>query len=237
MLRGMVFVDHQNFNIALQTYYRNKGWPCPKLDYEVLFKKITGLVDNVDYIKASMYIPKPDDFLMGDASLANAYNWATNLSTKPFLDVIEGRFISRPTKTKREMDITDKSTYYKVEQGTDINLAADVVSKAFHNSYDVAFILSADTDYLKIYDILRNLGKLTVVVVIKGQNVQKIRPHVDAVLRLGKAFFDKCLMPSTDGADAEESTVATTEELEETVELTADDEEEPSDTASDAKTE
>ena len=236
MLRGMVFVDHQNFNIALQTYYRNQGLPCPKLDYEVLFKKITELVDNVDYVKASMYIPKPDAFLMEDAALANSYHWATNLSTKPFLDVIEGRFISRPTKTKREMDITDKSTYYKVEKGTDINLAADVISKAFHNSYDVAFILSADTDYLKIYDILRNLGKLTVVVVIKDQNVQKIRPHVDAVLRLDKNFFDKCLMPSTDGTDTEESTVATAEELGETSELTGDDEE-TSGTASDTKTE
>ena len=236
MLRGMVFIDHQNFNIALQEYYRNKGLPYPELDYEVLFRKIVKLIDNVDFIKASMYIPKPDKFLMGDSSLANTYYWAKNLNTKSFLDIVEGRFISRP-KTKKNMDITDKSTYYKVEKGTDINLAVDVVSRAFHNSYDVAFIVSADTDYLKIYDILRNLGKLTVVVVVEGQGASKLKPYVDAVFKLDDSFFNTCLMPSTDDTNTEEITVATIEELEETAELTGNDEEESSDTASDTKSE
>lgn len=207
MLRGMVFVDHQNFILSLHSYYRKMGLPYPKLDYAVLFRKITGLIDNVDFIKTSLYIPKPDEFLMGDTMLASQYRWAINLRTKPFMDVIEGRFIARPTKSWREMDINDRYSYYREEKGTDINLATDVITKAFHNAYDVAFVVSGDSDYLKVYDILRYLGKLTVVVVMAGQNIVRIRSNVDAVLELDKDFFDTCLLPS-DETEVEEITEA-----------------------------
>ena len=33
MLRGMVFVDHMNFNIALGDYYSSLGKKTPNLDY------------------------------------------------------------------------------------------------------------------------------------------------------------------------------------------------------------
>ena len=38
MLRGMIFIDHMNFDIALQKYYRSLGKTTPKLDYNKLFK-------------------------------------------------------------------------------------------------------------------------------------------------------------------------------------------------------
>lgn len=33
MLRGMVFIDHMNFDIALQKYYKSLNKPTIKLDY------------------------------------------------------------------------------------------------------------------------------------------------------------------------------------------------------------
>lgn len=56
------------------------------------------------------------------------------------------------------MEIDKKETYYKVKKGTDINLAVHAISKAFYNSYDIAFFLSADTDYIKVYEILKSIG-------------------------------------------------------------------------------
>lgn len=193
MLRGMVFVDHQNFIIEVKKYYNNKSLPEPKLDYNVLFRNMAMLVKNVDFIKACMYIPKPDKFLMQDQSLANAYDWVNGMRTKPFLDIVEGRYIARRSDPAVSMDITNKKTYYKVEKGTDINLAIDAISMAFHNSFDIAFIVSADTDYLRVYDMLKSLGKLVIVIAVNGQNVSKIRPHVDNVILLDDAFFNTCL--------------------------------------------
>ena len=41
MLRGMVFVDHMNFDIAVNSLY---GGTLPKLDYNTLFKGIVELI-------------------------------------------------------------------------------------------------------------------------------------------------------------------------------------------------
>ncbi len=42
-----------------------------------------------------------------------------------------------------------------------------------------------------MYEILKSIGKITVVVGVKGQNVNSIRPIVDNTIILEEAFFDK----------------------------------------------
>ena len=37
MLRGAVFVDHMNFNIAVGDYYNSLGKKTPNLDYNTVF--------------------------------------------------------------------------------------------------------------------------------------------------------------------------------------------------------
>lgn len=193
MLRGMLFVDHMNFDIALQSYYKSLGLQTPKLDYNALFQNITKLIDNVDYLKSFIFVPKPDSFLMTDPRLSSYYNWVIGLNNAPYTDVIEGNYIARQVDETVPMDITQKNTYYKVEKGTDINLAVHALHKAFYNSYDIAFVMSADTDYLKVYEVLKSMGKLVVVVGVKGQNLMRIKGQVDNTLILDKAFFDACL--------------------------------------------
>lgn len=202
MLRGMIFVDHLNFNIALHNYYRSLGLQTPKLDYNSLFKNIVNMV-NMDFMKACVFVPRPDNFLMQDRYLFNYYNWVTGLSYAPYTEVIEGDYVARPVDEAVPMDINQRNTYYKVEKGTDVNLAVHVLQKAFYNSYDVAFVLSADTDYLKVYEVLKSMGKLVIVVGVKGQSMARIRGQVDNILVLEKSFFDTCLRH----ADAKDTSV------------------------------
>ena len=56
MLRGMIFVDHMNFDIALQTYYKSMQLQTPKLDYNLLFRNIVNKIENVDYLKSFIFI-------------------------------------------------------------------------------------------------------------------------------------------------------------------------------------
>lgn len=114
------------------------------------------------------------------------------MKNAPYTDVIEGRYVARQIDDLVPMDIERKSTYYKVEKGTDINLAVHAISKAFYNAYDIAFFLSADTDYVKVYEVLKSIGKITVVVGVKGQNINSIRPIVDNTLILDEGFFKTC---------------------------------------------
>jgi uncharacterized LabA/DUF88 family protein len=193
MLRGMVFVDHMNFEIALRQHYSRQGAPVPRLDYNLLFKNLVALIPNVDLTKTFVFVPKPDEFLMSDPKLAAYYSWAIGLRNAPFIDVIEGVYSARPVIDTDRMNIDDKTTYYKVEKGTDINLAVHAINKAFYNSYDVGFFLSADTDYITVYSVLKSIGKLAVIVAVKGQNINKLKPHADKCLILDDAFFRNCL--------------------------------------------
>lgn len=188
MLRGMVFVDHMNFDIAVQDLYLPDE-QAPKLDYNTVFKGIVEKIPGVEYLKTFIFSPKPDDFLMQDPKLCNYYKWTQGLKSSRYIDIIEGRYIARPTGEKRDMLIGDNQTYYKVEKGTDINLAVHALTKAHNNSFDVAFILSADTDYRPVYEQLKNMGKITVLVFVKGQKIGTLRNDIDDFIMLDKDFF------------------------------------------------
>jgi uncharacterized LabA/DUF88 family protein len=189
MLRGMVFVDHLNFNIAVQDFYKRKGKSTPKLDYNTLFRNIVEM-KKADYMKTIIFAPKPDDFLMKDKSLAGYYKWVQGIKNAKYIDVVEGRYIARQTDPAVEMNLNNRSSFYKVEKGTDINLALHAMAKAQNNTYDIAFILSADTDYISLYHQLKNVGKIVIAVAIKGQNLSKVIPEVDDYIMLNEDFFN-----------------------------------------------
>ena len=189
MLRGMVFVDHMNFDIALQNLYLPNE-QAPKLNYNTVFKGVVNKIENIEYLKTFIFIPKPDDFLMNDDKLLNYYKWVSGLSTSKYIDIIEGRYLARPTGTRENMHVNDKTTYYKIEKGTDINLAVHALTKAYNNSYDVAFVFSEDTDYKPVYKQLKNMGKIVVEVIVKGQKISS-REDVDDFIILDKDFFNE----------------------------------------------
>lgn len=189
MLRGMVFVDHMNFNIAVNDYYSSLGKKPPNLDYNTLFRGVVAKIPNISYTKTTIFAPEPDKFLMDDTYLSGYYRWVQGMKNGKYLDVVEGRYIGRPVQDGVAMDIKDKSTYYKVEKGTDINLAIHAITKAYNNAYDVAFVVSADTDYISLYKQLKNIGKLVVSVAVVGQKLVKVIPEVDDYVFLDDVFF------------------------------------------------
>lgn len=191
MLRGMVFVDHMNFNIALNDYYTSIKQNSPNLDYNKIFPEIVHILPNIDYMKTTIFAPKPDDFLMNDTYLKKYYDWVHGMNNAKYIDVVEGRYIGRPISETEAMDIADKSTYYKVEKGTDINLAIHAITHAYNNSFDVAFVVSGDTDYISLYKQLKIMGKIVVVVAVKRQNLKTIIPEVDDYIVLDDTFFSK----------------------------------------------
>ena len=191
MLRGMVFVDHMNFNIALNDYYRTLGQKTPNLDYNTVFRGIVSKIPNVGYTKAIIFAPEPDQFLMQDTYLYGYYKWVQGMKNARYLDVIEGRYIGRPVDDTIPMDIADRKSYYKVEKGTDINLAIHALSKGYNNAYDVAFVVSADTDYISLYKQLKSLGKIVIVVAVHGQQLGKVIPEVDDYIILDDTLFSQ----------------------------------------------
>lgn len=194
MLRAMLFIDYLNFSIAVKEMYSTAKKPWPKIDYTILPAKIAERVPNAELIKTTLFIPKPDDFLMHDDGFSKEYKWASGLKSKPFFEVCDGQFISSPVNGKVK-DIKDPSSYTKREKGTDINMAIDALSKAFFNAYDIAIFLSGDSDYISIYSMLHNMGKLNSVAAVKGQNISRVLQYIDHHQFLDISFIDSCVMP------------------------------------------
>ena len=172
------------------------GFPFPPM-YKRLFNKIPKEVVNLlsnphTLVKTFLFAPKPDDFLITDSKRKATYNWITGLKNQDYFTVIEGSHVARPV-AGATMDINNPATYYIEEKGTDVNLATHVLTKGFHNAFDTAIIMSGDTDYIPVMDILNTIGKNVVVVGVKGQNLFKFKHHTDAQLILDDNFFQNCL--------------------------------------------
>lgn len=195
-MKAMIFLDYENFWIATNNYYRKilKRSTTPRLNYDKLpIEIVRRLPQPHSLVKTFIFAPKPDDFLMEDESRVNAYNWLHSLNDHNFLSVVEGRHVARPTGIG-EMDVTDPTTYYVEEKGTDVNLAVHVLTKAFHNSFDTAIIVSADSDHIPIMDVLNEMGKSVVVVGVVGQNLSKQKQHSDMQIYLSESNFNRCLL-------------------------------------------
>ena len=80
MQRVMVYIDFENFNIALSKLYKGLGLPSPKLDYNSLPQKLVEQLagDANRLIKTFLFAPKPDDFLMQEPWRKATYDWENN---------------------------------------------------------------------------------------------------------------------------------------------------------------
>lgn len=212
----MVFIDFENFDIAKYQYYKKKCIEdaevkdgadgisgeekveirVPKLDFNKLPKEVTGLLEQQHtLVKTFLFAPKPDDFLINDTKRKSVYNWINGMKNQDFFTVIEGRHVARPVLgyTRDTMKLENPASYYVEEKGTDVNLASHIITKGLHNAFDTAIIMSGDTDYIPVMDILNSIGKSVVVVGIKGQNLNSFKHHSDAQIVLDDDFFQKCL--------------------------------------------
>ncbi len=199
MHKVMVFIDFENFNISLNQYcFGELRMSAPhRIDY---LKLPQCIVDSLPgqgnrLVKTFLFAPKPDDFLMKDTRKAATWNWLDGMKNKEYFNVIEGEHVARPApgRRKEDMDINDKNTFYVVEKGTDVLMAAHVLTKAFHNTFDTAVLVSGDSDYGPILDILNTIGKTSVCVGVKGQILDKLKKRADDIMILNDEFFQKCI--------------------------------------------
>jgi uncharacterized LabA/DUF88 family protein len=196
MVRVMVFIDYLNFQLSTIRYYCDRLGKAktPNLDFITLPQKLTELIPNSRLVKTYLFAPKPDEFLMQDKSLKSTYDWINGtLRNLKYFDVIEGEYVSRRVDPDIPKDINNPSTYYKIEKGTDVNMATCLLTKAFHNAYDLAIVASGDSDYSPVLKQVSNLGKNIFVIGIKGQDIKKLKPFADDSLLLDDSFFNTCL--------------------------------------------
>ena len=84
------------------------------------------------------------------------------------------------------------------EKCTDINIATGLLTKAFHNSYDVALLFSGDRDYKKVVREIRRMGKIVGIVTPDGDakdNANDLARNVDFHIVLDETFYKNFWIP------------------------------------------
>lgn len=124
------------------------------------------------------------------------YEWLCKIRKTPYFEIIEGRQEIRPIHGVA-LDIKNDSTYTTEEKETDINLATHMVAKGFQNAYDIAILVSGDTDYVKVIETLHSIGKIAVIAHFQHQNIAKYENVMDSHIVL----YDNILNESVNKKD------------------------------------
>lgn len=190
MHRTMVFIDYQNFNIGLKRHYAGRTFKS--INYSRLGKEINKYIPlDSEVIKTYLFAYKPCDELLQLESYRTYYTWLTEIMRKvSYLEVIEGRQDIRRIRGIN-FDINDPNTYTTEEKETDINLATHMVAKGFQNAYDIAILVSGDTDYVNVIKTLHDLGKIIIIAHFPHQNIQKYDGIYDADVILYDSILSK----------------------------------------------
>lgn len=185
----MVFIDYQNFNINLQNHF--KGNKIKSINYQELAKAINSKLPlESQVVKTYLFAYKPCDQLMKLEKYSKYYEWLQKVKVTPYFEVIEGRQELRTIKGVT-LDINDPRTYTTEEKETDINLATHMLAKGFQNSYDIAILVSGDTDYIKVVETLHNIGKTVVIAHFQHQTIDKYNGITDAQITLYDSILNK----------------------------------------------
>lgn len=86
--------------------------------------------------------------------------------------------------------IADKRSVQYVEKAVDVMIATDMISMAYEDKYDVAYLLSADGDYTPAVKKVRGIGKK--VFVASAIDGHALRQVADDFIRLRKESFHGC---------------------------------------------
>lgn len=163
LLRVSIFIDSNNFKNRVFEAVNKR--PDMTFDFEA-FSNF--LVDGRALISVNYYSALPDSVHCHISPYLQEKNLMNTLVRKRYFRVSCGYY----------------DVVHSVEKGTDINIAVDMLSGAFHNSYDVAILLSADQDFKKVVETVKSMGKVVELALPSNARAGELIKTVDYFIRL-----------------------------------------------------
>jgi uncharacterized LabA/DUF88 family protein len=69
--------------------------------------------------------------------------------------------------------------YGFIEKGTDVKLATDLLSLAFHGAFDIAVLVSGDSDFVEVVEEVQRLGRIVENAVFRANSSESLRESCD----------------------------------------------------------
>jgi uncharacterized LabA/DUF88 family protein len=189
--RTIVYID--GFNL----YYRRlKGTPYRWLNLDVMCRLLLpdNQIDHINYYTAR--ITDSDRFSRQDVYLRA-------LATLPAVSITYGRYlqhtVQRPLAnpspgSPRYVDVIDNE-----EKGSDVNLATHLVLDGARNAFDVAVVISNDSDLQEpVRVVRREFGKIVGIISPQDGNLPinpQLKEHASFVKRIREWALKQSLFP------------------------------------------
>jgi len=171
MKRVYIYVD--GFNLY---YGALKGTPYRWLDLKTLFQSILNPDSQIDKIK--YYSARVSD-KVSDGASARQHAYINAIKTIPEVEVHWGGFLYSE-KLRPKVPVFNPVEYVKVaiteEKGSDVNLASHLINDGWKDLYDVAIVVSNDSDLIEPIRIVKEELKKTVGIICPHNKLaEKIR--------------------------------------------------------------
>lgn len=191
--RTIVYVDGYNL------YYRRlKGTPFRWLNLEALCCRLLPRNDVVGIKYYTARIKDADKFSRQDAYLRA-------LATLPLVTITYGNYLSHAATRRLANPPAKGSAYVEVmlpeEKGSDVNLATHLVLDACQDAFDVAVVISNDSDLQEPLRVVKHvLGKtIGLISPVKGNDHTnpQLGQHADFVKRIRDGALQDSQFPET----------------------------------------
>lgn len=193
MERVMIFIDLNNFNDGLKTHYQkltdNVGKPLSPPNFDII-KLSEKLANGRSLLRTYVYTAQGDKEDNPEAHEKHR-RFIDALRRIPRVEPVVG-FLSKQSIPDKVFNPKDSSTYIHVEKETDVNIAKDLLTKAFFNAYDTAIIISADSDFVPVFKVVREIGKNIELVMVSGQG-SRSEAVADSFMKVDRDFMNTCL--------------------------------------------
>lgn len=185
MERIIAYVDGYNLYYGLRT----KGW---KRFYWLNIQKLIQQLLKPDQVLVEVkyfttVITQPEDRRLRQKSFLEALQTLSNFH------IYYGQFLSE-TITCRNCGHSYTTHHEKM---TDVNMSVELIQDAFQNNFDVAFILSADSDLVPPIKAVQTLfnEKRVVAVFPPGRNSYALKQSANGFIHIGHLELAKSIFP------------------------------------------
>ena len=190
-MKANVYID--GFNLY---YGAIRGTPYRWLNVAAMCRLLLPH-DDVNRIKyfTALVGPRPND----PDQPARQQAFLRALRTIPNLSITLGTFLTHEIMMPFAPPQTGYARVIKTEEkGSDVNLATELLVDGFNNDYEIAIIVSNDSDLLMpIQVVTRTLGKPVGLLNPHKHPSVTLLPHVKFVKQIRAGVLSKCQFPTT----------------------------------------
>ena len=194
MKRTYVYVD--GFNLYYRALKKTKyKW----LNLEALVKSVLDLDNEIQCIR---YFTAPVSGKLDPGQPIRQQRYLLALSTIPCISFHQGNFLTKPKWRPLVNPSPGGPTHVEIwnteEKGSDVNLATYLIHDAWRDLFDVAVVLSQDTDLNEPVRIVRDEIKKDVgVVCLDGKAPGKLASHASFVRHVTDSRLAAAQFPET----------------------------------------